>query len=317
MAATDPENLHASVLLSETLDILAPQPNEVFIDATLGLGGHTAGLLEQEPSIRVIGIDQDTEAMTNAKVRLAEYGKRITYVHTNFAEIRETATSLGIESVNGILADLGVSSLQFDSDKRGFSFRFDALLDMRMDAASDMPTASELLEAWDEEEIANVIYKYGEERFSRRIARRIVERRKTGNPVATTFDLVELVERSVPRKPKDKIHPATKTFQALRIAVNNELGILEGFLKDSIDLLATGGRLVVISFHSLEDRIVKQTFQRLSGKCQCPPRMPRCECGAVKKVEVLTKKPIIAGEEEIAVNPRSRSAKLRAVRKLA
>lgn len=317
MASADPENLHASVLLSETLDILAPQPNEVFIDATIGLGGHTGGLLEREPSIRVIGVDQDTEAMKKAKRRLAPYGKQITYVHGNFADLRETAKSLNIESVNGILADLGVSSLQFDSETRGFSFRFDAPLDMRMDATSESPTAAEMLEELDEEEIANVIYQYGEERFSRRIARRIIERRKTGNPVATTFELVELVERSVPRKPKDKIHPATKTFQALRIAVNNELGILEGFLKDSIDLLATDGRLVVISFHSLEDRIVKQTFQRLSGKCQCPPRMPRCECGAVKKVEILTKKPIVGGEEEISVNPRSRSAKLRAVRKFA
>ncbi len=317
MALTDPENLHASVLLSETLDILAPQPHEVFVDATLGLGGHTAGLFGRESTIRVIGIDQDTEAMANARERLARYGDRVTYVHANFADIREAANGLHIESVNGILADLGVSSLQFDSGTRGFSFRFDAPLDMRMDAASESPTAAELLQELDEEEIANVIYQYGEERFSRRIARRIIERRKSGNPVATTFDLVELVERSVPRKPKDKIHPATKTFQALRIAVNNELGILEGFLKDSIDLLATGGRLVVISFHSLEDRIVKQTFQRLSGKCQCPPRMPRCECGAAKKVEILTKKPIIAGDEEIAANPRSRSAKLRAVRKLA
>ena len=162
-----------------------------------------------------------------------------------------------------------------------------------------------------------MIYEFGEERFSRRIARRIVERRNTGDPIRTTKQLAELVERAVPRKPKEKIHPATKTFQALRIVVNDELGILEGFLKDSVELLAPNGRMAVISFHSLEDRIVKQTFQRLSGKCQCPPRMPRCACGAAKKVEILTRKPVVPSEKECEENPRARSAKLRAVRKLA
>jgi 16S rRNA (cytosine1402-N4)-methyltransferase len=185
-----------------------------------------------------------------------------------------------------------------------------------MDAEGDDETAAETLERLTEEEIANIIYGYGEERFSRRIARRIVERRNTGSPVRTTKELAELVERSVPRKPKDKIHPATKTFQALRIAVNRELEVLEGFLKDSIDLLRPNGRLAIISFHSLEDRMVKQAFLKASGKCQCPPRIPQCICGAAKQVEILTKKPITAGDDELDVNPRSRSAKLRAVRKL-
>jgi 16S rRNA (cytosine1402-N4)-methyltransferase len=309
--AVQAENVHASVLLAETIELLAPKPGEVFVDATLGLGGHTKALLETEATLRVIGIDQDVEAMELAKQRLAEFGDRVEFRKGNFADIRKL-----VDAADGILADLGVSSLQFDSETRGFSFRFDAPLDMRMDAEGDDETAAELLERLTEEEIANIIYGYGEERFSRRIARRIVERRRGGNPVRTTKELAELVERSVPRKPKDKIHPATKTFQALRIAVNRELEVLEGFLKDSIDLLKPNGRLAIISFHSLEDRMVKQAFLKASGKCQCPPRIPQCQCGAAKKVEILTKKPITAGDDELDVNPRSRSAKLRAVRKL-
>ena len=306
------ENVHASVLLAETIELLAPMPEEVFVDATLGLGGHTKALLETEATLRVIGIDQDAEAMAMAKQRLAAFGDRVEFRQGNFADIRKF-----VDKADGILADLGVSSLQFDSGSRGFSFRFDAPLDMRMDAESDDETAAELLERLPQDEIANLIYRYGEERFSRRIARRIVERRNAGSPVRTTKELAELVERSVPRKPKDKIHPATKTFQALRIAVNRELEVLEGFLKDAIGLLKPNGRLAIISFHSLEDRMVKQAFLKASGKCQCPPRIPQCLCGAKREVEILTKKPITAGEEELDLNPRSRSAKLRAVRKLA
>lgn len=309
--AVQAENVHASVLLAETIELLAPKPGDVFVDATLGLGGHTQALLETEATLRVIGIDQDIEAMQLAKERLKQFGDRVEFRQGNFADIRKLA-----DSADGILADLGVSSLQFDSETRGFSFRFDAPLDMRMDAEGEDETAAELLERLSEEEIANIIYGYGEERFSRRIARRIVERRSSGSPVRTTKELAELVERSVPRKPKDKIHPATKTFQALRIAVNRELEVLERFLKDSIDLLKPNGRLAVISFHSLEDRMVKQAFLKASGKCQCPPRIPQCICGAAKQVEILTKKPITAGDDELDVNPRSRSAKLRAVRKL-
>lgn len=311
MAFNDPETLHAPVLLAETIKILDPQPKEVFVDATLGLGGHTKALLETEATLRVIGIDQDSEALELAKLRLAEFGDRVTFLRGNFAEKR-----ILIDEADGILADLGASSLQFDSETRGFSFRFDAPLDMRMDADSDDEAAYELLERLGEEEIANLIYKYGEERFSRRIARRIVERRNAGDPVRTTKQLADLVERAVPRKPKEKIHPATKTFQALRIAVNRELEVLDSFLKNAIEMLKPNGRLAIISFHSLEDRMVKQAFLKYSGRCQCPPRLPRCECGAKKQVEILTKKPITATEEEIDQNPRSRSAKLRAVRKL-
>lgn len=308
---SEPQNIHTSVLLHETIDLIEPGAG-TYIDCTLGLGGHTEAILDRSDNSTVIGIDQDFEAIEKAKQRLARFGDRFRAIHANFSEIREVVT----DNVDGIIADLGVSSLQFDSETRGFSFRFDAPLDMRMDASSDVPTAAELLATLSQEEIANIIYQFGEERFSRRIARRIVEKREHGEPVKTTRELVELVERSVPRNPKLKIHPATRTFQALRIAVNDELGILEKFLTDAVDLLKTDGRFAVITFHSLEDRVVKQTFARLSGKCSCPPRIPQCVCGAVKAVEILTKKPISPSDEEIIENPRSRSAKLRGVRKL-
>ncbi len=216
---------------------------------------------------------------------------------------------------DGILADLGVSSLQFDKAGRGFSLRHDAELDMRMDADSDRPTAAELLATLDEAEIADIIYRYGEERASRKIARWIVNRRNEGRPVHTTLDLADLVRRAVKQSSKDRTHAATRTFQALRIAVNSEFENLERFLDDAVDVLAPGGRLAVITFHSLEDRIVKQAFQRLSGKCSCPPRMPVCQCGAVKKVEILTRKPILPTDDEMRQNSRSRSAKLRACQK--
>jgi 16S rRNA (cytosine1402-N4)-methyltransferase len=251
-----------------------------------------------------------------AKERLQKFDSRIKTKHANFSQIKQVLKEWKVQNVDAILADLGVSSLQFDSEDRGFSFRFDAPLDMRMNNKSGLETAAELLLRLSEEEIANVIYQYGEERFSRRIARRIVERRNDGNPVETTFELADLVKRSVRRNRKDKIHPATKTFQALRIAVNKELDILEGFLRDSVDLLKPNGRLVVITFHSLEDRIVKRTFQNLSGRCFCPPKFPKCVCGASKKVKILTRKPIYPNENEQFENPRSRSAKLRACQKL-
>ncbi len=306
------ENLHKSVLLEEIVKLLNPQSDEIFIDATLGLGGHTEAILQIAENTRVIGIDQDLEAIRLASERIERFGERIKIVHANFSDIK----SVTDEKVDGILADLGVSSLQFDSADRGFSFRFDAELDMRMDKDSDAETAAELLENLSETEIADLIYKYGEERNSRRIARRIVWKRELGEPIRTTKELAETVEKAVGRKPKDKIHPATRTFQALRIAVNRELEILEKFIEDAIDILKTDGRLAVITFHSLEDRIVKQTFQRLSGKCSCPPRMPQCVCGAKKAIEILTRKPIVPMDEELAENPRSRSAKLRVCRKL-
>ncbi len=316
MPEIDAEKAHLPVLLDESLIVLQPQRGGLFIDATLGLGGHSEAILNSSPEARVIGIDQDKEALNLAEKRLSKFGKRAMIFHANFSEIRKIASDAKEGNPDGILADLGVSSLQFDSEKRGFSFRFDAPLDMRMDVDAEKQNAAELLATTNQDELANIIYKYGEERASRKIARWIIEKRESGNPIKTTFELADLVKRAVRTSKKDKIHPATRTFQALRIAVNGELDILEQFISDSVDLLKTNGVLAIITFHSLEDRIVKQTFQRLAGKCQCPPRIPQCVCGAIKKVEVLTRKPVLPSEKELKENPRSRSAKLRACRKL-
>ena len=308
--------LHQPVLVKQVLAGLAIQKGGVILDATLGLGGHSEAILESEPTSIVVGVDQDDVALKLASERLSVFGSRFRGFHANFVEIRAVVAAAGITQFDGIVADLGVSSLQLDDPTRGFSFRHDAPLDMRMDQGSQGATAAELLDRLGEEEIADLIYRFGEERKSRRIAKKIVERRDQGRPVRTTADLVSLVEKAVGRSPKDKINPATRTFQALRIAVNNELGNLERFLESAIDLLKPDGRLCVITFHSLEDRIVKQTLQKLSGKCQCPPRIPQCVCGAAKRVVVLTRKPIIPSETEMRENPRSRSAKLRICQKL-
>lgn len=309
-------DLHVSVLPAESLKFLAAERGGIFVDATLGLGGHTEAILRASDETKVIGIDRDLEAIAYAKKRLEKHGERFQVFHANFSEIENVLAQAEVEKVDGILADLGVSSLQFDSETRGFSFRYDAPLDMRMNANSDDETAAELLERLSEFEIARIIYEYGEERFSRRIARRIVEKREKGESPQTTRELAELVASVVRASKKDKIHPATRTFQALRIAVNGELEILEDFLRAAIERLNKDGRLIVISFHSLEDRIVKQTFQKLAGKCACPPNFPKCVCGAEKQVEILTRKPVVPTEEEIETNPRARSAKLRACLKL-
>ena len=316
MSERKAENLHQTVLLRESVEILNLRSGGLYVDATLGLGGHAEEILSVSHDVRLIGIDQDTEAIRLAEERLGRFGERIRIVHANFTDIKSVVQDLGYEGVDGVLADLGVSSLQLDRAERGFSFRFDAPLDMRMDTTSGLETAADLLATLTETEIADIIYRFGEERASRRIARRIVEKREAGQPIETTRQLAELVERSVRRSPKEKIHPATRTFQALRIAVNRELEFLEPFILDSIDILKVEGRLAIITFHSLEDRVVKRTFQRMSGKCSCPPRIPQCMCGARKVVEILTKKPVVPNEVEIATNARSRSAKLRAVEKL-
>ena len=311
-----PDAPHRPVLLHETVQHLAPERGGLFVDATLGLGGHSEAILEASPETRVVGIDRDREALEHARRRLAQYGARCRFAHADFREIAGVLADAGEREVSGVLADLGVSSLQFDSPARGFSFRHDAPLDMRMDAGGDEETAAELLARLSEEEIARVIFEYGEERRSRRIARLIVARRDEGRPVETTAELAELVARAVGHRRADRIHPATRTFQALRIAVNRELEGLDKFVETAVDLLQSEGRLCVISFHSLEDRIVKRTLRRLNGQCECDPRLPTCACGARRTVEILTRRPVTATQAELDENPRARSAKLRAARKL-
>ncbi len=311
---------HRPVLLRETIELLEPARGGTFIDGTLGLGGHSEAILEAFDDAHVIGIDRDGEALRFARARLARFGARFRAVHSDFRDIARVVEDAGLGAVSGVLVDLGVSSLQFDAGQRGFSFRHDAPLDMRMDGEGDEETAAELLARLSEEEIARVIFEYGEERRSRRIAKWIVERREQKRPIRMTVELAELVARAVGPQRRarggDHIHPATRTFQALRIAVNRELEGLDEFVETAIDLLHADGRFVAISFHSLEDRIIKRTLRRLAGRCECPPRVPVCSCGARRTVDILTRRPIVPGQAERDENPRARSAKLRACRKL-
>ena len=306
---------HRPVLLEETLKYLAPEQGGLFVDCTVGLGGHSEAILKASDETQVLGIDRDPSALEYTRNRLAMFGERFKAVHANFHDIADVLSDNDRSEPTGILVDLGVSSLQFDSPERGFSFRFDAPLDMRMDPTSG-ETAADLLAELPEVEIARIIFEFGEERHSRRIARRIVERRAEGQPITTTKELADLVLQATKSGKWKEIHPATKTFQALRIAVNKELDGLTQFVETSVDLLKPAGRFVAISFHSLEDRIIKQELRRLAGQCQCPPRLPVCSCGARKAVEILTRRPITAGPNELEENPRARSAKLRACRKL-
>ena len=305
---------HRPVLLRETIESLAVKRGGLFVDCTVGLGGHSEAILQTSPDAQVLGIDRDEEALRLARERLAEFGGRFRAVRADFRELTRVLATAEVKAVRGILADLGVSSLQLDSPSRGFSFRHEAPLDMRMDMSSG-ETAAELLGRLSEVEIARLIFEYGEERHSRRIARRIVERRAAGEPITSTTELAKLVERAIGGK-KRRIHPATRTFQALRIAVNRELEGLDQFVADAFDALEPHGRLAVISFHSLEDRIIKRTLLKLSGRCQCPPRLPQCACGARQVIEILTRRPLTPTEDEIAENPRARSAKLRIAARL-
>jgi 16S rRNA (cytosine1402-N4)-methyltransferase len=306
---------HRPVLLRETIELLAAERGGLFVDCTVGLGGHSEAILQASPDAQVLGIDRDEEALGLATERLAQYGSRFRSVHADFRELTRVLATAKVRQVRGVVADLGVSSLQLNSPGRGFSFRHEAPLDMRMDRSGG-ETAAELLGRLSEVEIARIIFEYGEERRSRRIARWIVERRERGEPIQTTHDLADLVARAVGPDKKRRIHPATRTFQALRIAVNGELENLDRFLVHAVDHLEQAGRLAVISFHSLEDRIVKRTLLKLSGRCQCPPRLPVCICGVTRQISILTRRAIVPGEEEIEENPRSRSAKLRGASKI-
>jgi 16S rRNA (cytosine1402-N4)-methyltransferase len=316
MSLASPSNLHLPVMLAEALAALNATSGGLFIDATLGMGGHSEGILQASPHNRVIGFDRDAEAMALAEQRLATFGDRFTAVHADYRQLKSLLLEKGISSVNGIIADLGLSSYQLDTPERGFSFRFtdEAPLDMRMDRG-EPTTAADLVNHLSERELADLIFAFGEERAARRIARRIVQAR-TKVPLRTTRQLADLVIAVAHPKGHWKIHPATKTFQALRIAVNRELEGLEQFVADAIDLLALDARLVVITFHSLEDRLIKQALKFQSGHCVCPPQLPDCRCGTARRVELLTSKSAQPRESEVRTNPRARSAKLRACRKL-
>lgn len=304
-----------SVMPNEVLALLAPKPGEVYLDGTVGGGGHARLILDASaPDGRLVGLDRDTDALKQAGKVLAPYGERALLLHGNFSEAPELLAAAGISTVDGILLDLGVSSYQLDEGSRGFSFRIEAPLDMRMDT-SDGETAADVVNAASEAELARIFREYGEERWARRIARRIVAvRRQT--PLTTTRQLAELVRDAVPGgNVPGRIHPATRVFQALRIHVNRELDHLASGLERGLELLKPGGRLVVISFHSLEDRIVKRFLQEESRECICPPRMPVCTCNHRPRLELLTRKGVRATETEVAGNPRARSAVLRAARR--
>ena len=312
MADRAPESIHLPVLLEEVLSFLQPERGGFFVDATIGLGGHARALLSAGNQVQqLLGIDRDAEALIRANERLADFQGRYHLVHANFAEIGEIAAQKGVQSCQGILADLGVSSLQFDSADRGFSFQREGPLDMRMDREAEL-TAGEVVNHYSEKDLANLIFNYGEEHRSRSIARAIVAAR----PIHNTKMLADIVYRAVHARGYQRIHPATRTFQALRIFVNDELGRLPLFIRSAVDLLSSGGRLAIISFHSLEDRIVKETFRSLSHECVCPPGSLLCQCGQKKLLKLLTKKPAVPSEAEISRNPRARSAKLRVAERI-
>jgi len=305
---------HLPVLYSEALDWLDPRPGGRYVDCTVGLGGHSAGILERsEPDGQLLGIDADTSALELARERLVEFGTRVTLVHDTFDQLDRLARSHAFTPADGVLFDLGVSSLELDRPERGFSLRSEAPLDMRFDQSGGR-TAADILAATGEKELADLLYRYGEEPRSRGIARAIVAARAR-QPIETTAELARLVERVYGRA-SGRVHPATRTFQALRIAVNDELEMLESALPQALSVLAPGGRLVVISFHSLEDRLVKRFLVDQARGCRCPPEVPICVCGGVPAVEILTRKVVTPTPEEAQRNHRARSAKLRAARKL-
>lgn len=306
---------HTSVLLEEVLDNLAIRPDGIYVDGTLGGGGHSYHILERlTAGGRLIGIDQDTDAIAAASERLSEFGGAVTIVHDNYEHIGEVLRDLGIGKVDGILLDLGVSSYQLDNPERGFTYRTDAPLDMRMDRSSSL-SAKEIVNTYPEEELTRILREYGEERCAARIASNIVKARSK-KPLETTGELSAIVRASIPARMREKGgNPDKRTFQAIRIACNRELDVLRDSLDEMIDLLTPGGRLCVITFHSLEDRIVKNAFKKNENPCTCPPEFPVCVCGKKSKGRVITRKAIAPTARELEVNRRSASAKLRVFEK--
>ncbi len=306
---------HTPVLCREVVRLLAPRPEGVIVDGTVGLGGHAEELLREEPTFRLIGIDRDGEALERAREHLASYGGRATLIHADYRDLGRLLDEIRVNRIDGLLLDLGISSLQLDEASRGFSFRRDGPLDMRMDPTDGL-SAAEWLATAPQTEISEVLASYGEERYAGRIARAIDEARQH-RPIGTTGALAEIVRAAVPAAyRRQRIDPATRTFQAIRIRVNGELDALEEGLRVGFDRLACGGVLAVISFHSLEDRIVKRFFQVKAADCVCSPELPECVCDKRVEAEILTKRPLTPTPAEVEVNPRARSAKLRAVRKV-
>ena len=306
---------HVSVLLEECIEGLNIKPEGTYVDGTLGGAGHSSRIAARLTTGRHIGIDRDPIALKVAAERLAPYGGRVTLVHSNFCEIKSVLDDLNIEGVDGILLDLGVSSPQLDDGGRGFSYMMDAPLDMRMNN-EDSLSAYDVVNGWSFEELKKILYEYGEERYAPRIASAICAKREE-KPIETTLELVEIIRSAMPAAAlREKQHPAKRSFQAIRIAVNDELNSVAKVMEDAIPKLNKGGRLAVITFHSLEDRIVKNAMANAAKGCTCPPNFPVCVCGKKPQVKIITRKPIVSGDEELERNPRARSAKLRICEKL-
>ena len=304
---------HYSVMLAEAVDGLNVRSGKIYADGTLGGGGHSLEILKRAENVRLIGIDRDCDALSAAKKRLE--GFDVTYVHDNFSNIRTILDRLGIDRLGGMILDLGVSSYQLDNAERGFSYMQDAPLDMRMNRDS-RKTAYDVVNGYSEEELCRIFYSYGEEKWSKRIARFIADRREN-KPIETTFELTDIIKAAVPQQArKDVAHPEKRVFQAVRIEVNGELDILKKAVCDIVSRLESGGRLSVITFHSLEDRIVKQAFAELARGCTCPADFPVCVCGKKPEIKIITKKPILPGKTELEENSRSKSAKLRIAEKI-
>ena len=305
------EFVHKSIMLEEVIESLAIKPNGIYVDGTLGGAGHSSEIVKRlGEDGRLIGIDQDGEAIEAATKRLKPYKDKVTIVRSNYAQMKEVLRDLGIHKVDGILLDLGVSSYQLDNAERGFTYREDVPLDMRMDQRQEV-TARDIVNDYSEYDLYRIIRDYGEDRFAKNIAKHIVAARQV-KPITTTGELTEIIRESIPMKMQVKSgHPAKRTFQAIRIELNKELEVLQNNLDDMIDLLNPGGRICIITFHSLEDRIVKTNFKRNENPCTCPSDFPVCVCGKKSKGKVVTRKPILPSEEELEVNSRSKSAKLR------
>ena len=306
---------HVSVLLQECIDGLDIKPDGIYVDGTLGGAGHSSQIAKRLTTGRLIGIDRDPVALAAAAKRLEPYKDRVTLVHSNFCEMAQVLDDLGIHGVDGILMDLGVSSPQLDDGERGFSYMVDAPLDMRMNN-EDALTAETVVNTWPQEELKRILYTYGEERYAPQIAAAICRRREEKS-IATTLELVDVIRSAMPPAAlREKQHPAKRSFQAIRIAVNDELGSVDKAMEVAIPLLNPGGRLAIITFHSLEDRIVKTAMAEAAKGCTCPPQFPVCVCGKKPKVKLVSRKPIVSTPEELDANPRARSAKLRVCEKL-